>query len=415
MSEVFSKQLAVLTCAAALVALADAGVGAAKPQARPPTPQLAAAPTLDLSSVVGVPSCANGLNELGTVVGIRYEFGIPRGFSWTAGGGVVTLEPDTNALAVNDLGEIAGQGDVSGSALDARIWTAAGTMSVAVGTAYSLNDRTAVVGFHLPPVGDPPINHGFRWTPAEGLMDVESLTGETPPWSYFAPLSVTRFIRADGVMVGERGGSAVLWQPDGQLTTLGRGVANSVNDLDVAVGATRLSGGQPVVWSGGAQTIITDAVGEATDIDAAGYVVGWMTVAGERHGFVWHAAHGLLDLGPGQARDIDEIGDVAGCRGSGDASAATVWQVAMTDGEYLAGFEALARRLLADVDAKSSRAVFRDIELAQKAADRGNAKVAARHLELAGDDVADLARSGALRADWAAALERIARWIAGRL
>ena len=275
-----------------------------------------------------------------------------------------------------------------------------------------MNNRTEVVGVHLAPNT---VTHGFRWTAAGGLMDVESLTGVTPPWSFFAPLSMTRFIRTDGVMAGERGGDAVLWQPDGQLSTLGPGVANSVNDRDVAAGATGLSDGHPVVWRGGSPTVITDAVGEATDINTAGYVVGSMMVAGEQHGFVWHAHHGFQDLGPGQARNIDEVGDIAGCRDSGEDSRATVWQVGMTDAEYLAGFESLARRLLADVDAKSSRAVFRSIDLAQKALDHGHDNVAEHHLDRAVKEIAGLARSGELEAAWAAALQRIGHWIAERL
>ncbi len=169
------------------------------------------------------------------------------------------------------------------------------------------------------------------------------------------------------------------------------------------------------MWFGGSATTITDAMGEATDINTAGYVVGWMMVAGERHGFVWHARHGLQDLGPGQARNIDEIGDVAGCRGSGDESRATVWQVAMTDAEYLVGFESLARRLLADVDPKSARPVFREIDLAQRALRHAHERAAERHLRRAVNDIGDLERSGELAPDWAAALERIGRWIARRL
>jgi probable HAF family extracellular repeat protein len=408
-----SRHVGLVLCATTLVVLSQPNVAAQRPPLAASPPQ--AEPTFDMSSVVGAGSCANALTELGTVVGIRKEFGIFHAFSWSPDRGVTQLEPDTNALAVNDYGEIAGQGDVSGSGLQALVWTRAGSMRVAVGVAYSLNNRTEVVGFHLPPGDSFPLNHGFRWTPTAGLEDVESLTGATPPWSPFAPLSTTRFIRADGVMAGERGGFAVLWQPDGRLTTLGQGVAHSVNDLGVAVGATSLSNGYPVVWRDGSQTVITDAVGEATDVNTAGYVVGWVTVGGERHGFLWHPLYGLQDLGPGQARNIDEIGDIAGCRGTGDESRATVWQVQMTDAEYLVGFESVARRLLADVDTKSSRGVFREIELAQRAVERTHGKVARHHLERAVMEIGDLARTGMLAPAWAESLQRIGRWITGRL
>ena len=149
-----STQLAVVLCAATLVALAGGIVTAEKPRHAPWQPR--AEPTFDLSAVVGLPSCANALNEVGTVVGIRREFGIVRGFSWSADSEVVYLDADTSALGVNDHGEIAGQGNVTGSGLGARVWTRDGTMDVAVGVAYSLNNRVEVVGFHLPPVGDPP-------------------------------------------------------------------------------------------------------------------------------------------------------------------------------------------------------------------------------------------------------------------
>jgi len=135
-----SKQLAVVLCAATLVALAEGIVTAEKSRRVPWQPRVE--PTFDLSSVVGAPSCANALNELGTIVGFRREFGIVRGFSWSTNNGVVYLDTDTSALAVNDRGEIAGQGNVTGSGLGARVWTSDGMINVAVGVAYSLNDRT---------------------------------------------------------------------------------------------------------------------------------------------------------------------------------------------------------------------------------------------------------------------------------
>ena len=69
-----SKQLAVVLCAATLVALAEGIVTGEKSRRVPWQPRVE--PTFDLSSVVGVPSCANALNELGSVVG----FGMNSGF-----------------------------------------------------------------------------------------------------------------------------------------------------------------------------------------------------------------------------------------------------------------------------------------------------------------------------------------------
>ena len=87
----------------------------------------------------------------------------------------------------------------------------------------------------------------------------------------------------------------------------------------------------------------------------------------------------------------------------------------MSDAQYLVGFESVAQRLLADVDVKSSREVFREIDRAQKALRHAHDDAAARHLRRAVKEVADLARSGELRSDWAESLQRIGRWSAARL
>jgi len=368
-------------------------------------------PAIDVSQFVGAPSCAFGLNELGTVVGTRLLEGQFRGFSWSQAG-IVDLEWDTIALAVNDHGDIAGYGNALATGLGARLWTQHGMVSseIAYGRAYSLNNRVEVVGFNVPPST---VYHAFRWTAALGLEDVESLTGAVSPWSYFTPFSEARFIRTDGVMAGWRDGLAGIWRPNGEFSALGPGVAYSLTDRDVVVGTTSLSDGRPVVWQGGTPTIISNAIGAATDINAAGYVVGWMGVAGERHAFVWHAEHGVQDLGVGQLFSIDELGRAAGCRGT-NLGAATVWQIEMTTDEYLLGFESYTRRLLTDVDQKQTRAVFREIHLAQKSLERSHAAVARRHFSRALDAIGMLTQSGRLPDAWTASLLAIGQWIGQR-
>ena len=87
----------------------------------------------------------------------------------------------------------------------------------------------------------------------------------------------------------------------------------------------------------------------------------------------------------------------------------------MTAADYLVGFESLARRLLADVDPDATVVVFRQIDLAQQALDRGRADVAARHLQHAVKKIGDLAKSGVLPPEWAALLERAGQRIATAL
>jgi hypothetical protein len=87
----------------------------------------------------------------------------------------------------------------------------------------------------------------------------------------------------------------------------------------------------------------------------------------------------------------------------------------MTDAEYLVGFESVVRRLLAEVDAASSRVVFRELALARKALEHRHEQVAIHHLRRALGEIADLATSGELAPQWAATLHRLGQWIAERL
>jgi len=59
--------------------------------------------------------------------------------------------------------------------------------------------------------------------------------------------------------------------------------------------------------------------------------------------------------------------------------------------------------------------VFREIDLARQALDRGHGLIAERHLRRAVIEVTELARADALPDEWAAALRRIGAWIAARL
>jgi probable HAF family extracellular repeat protein len=371
----------------------------AHPRAQaPPAVHLA----IDLASTIGVHSTAEGVNDLGTVVGQRSFYGLDMAYIWTAGAGATDLDFGT-ALAVNNLGLVAGH-SLAGWIPAARLWSNGDHTDVAYGVAYSVNDAGTVVGWHYP---ESEIYHAFRWTASGGLEDVESLTGALPPWSYFGPHSEARFIRHDGVMAGWRQSEAVVWQPSGEFSVLGPGVAMAINDANVAAGSTRLPGasepGRPVVWRDGTATELSADPGEARGINAAGYVVGWMTVAGVRHAFVWHEAHGLQDLGPGAARAVNDAGRVVGYRTTPEGHRATVWQIDLPVRDALTGLVAMAGRLLGD--GKDARAVLHNLRLASDALGRRSpASVAGRHLERALTQIAAMEGTGDLDAAAADAL-----------
>jgi probable HAF family extracellular repeat protein len=359
---------------------------------------------VDLAPIVGVHSTADGVNDLGMVVGTRSFYGMDMAYTWTAVAGATDLGFGT-ALAVNNHGVVAGHSLLSGWVPAALLWSNGGESEIASGVAYSLNDAGAVVGYHYPPSLD--VIRAFRWTASAGREDFESLAGAFLPWSYFGPSSEARFIRHDGVIAGWRGGwgfEAVVWQPSGEFSVLGPGVAMSINDNDVAVGATGLGepnyAGRPIVWRAGAATELSAAPGEARGVNTAGYVVGWMTVAGARHAFVWHDVHRLQDLGPGEARGVNDAGRIVGYRTTTEGRRATVWQIDLPVRDALIGLEAMARRLLGDPtgkDGKDARAVLNNLRLASEAFARPSpAPVAGRHLERALTQIAAMAGTGAL-------------------
>jgi uncharacterized membrane protein len=99
---------------------------------------------VDLATTVGVHSTADGVNDLGMVVGTRSFYGLDMAYTWTAVAGATDLGFGT-ALAVNNHGVVAGH-SLSGWVPAALLWSNGGESEIAYGVAYSLNDAGAVVG-----------------------------------------------------------------------------------------------------------------------------------------------------------------------------------------------------------------------------------------------------------------------------
>jgi probable HAF family extracellular repeat protein len=118
---------------------------------------------------------------------------------------------------------------------------------------------------------------GWSWDPQEGLLPVAA------GW--------------------KDGAGRQLWAP---------GTATDINDGGTVVGT---SDGKAVVWRRGKLRELPGLGGEsaATAVNNKGVVAGWSeSISGERHAVVWRRNGRLVDLGPGQALDLNSRGLVVG-------------------------------------------------------------------------------------------------------
>lgn len=383
---------------------------------------------VDLSATLGIPSAAYGLNDIGSIVGTATLLpdAIPRryGFLMSHEAGLRNLGFDWDVLAldVNNHDEVVGARGL-GTPPSAMLWRRgdeAGPwtgLAIAAGVAFAVNDATTVVGDHWTATGPLPVSHAFRWSPAGGLEDVESLTGEGSPWSYLAPLSQARAIRDDGLMGGERGGSAVFWRATGEPTELSGRVVTAISDAGLAVGSsgTAFPGpsapeqGQPVIWRDGGIISMSDQPGAAFDVNESGYVVGRVLVDGIPHAFVWHEARGVQDLGPGSAYAIDEAGRIAGAATGTDGTRATLWRLELPVEHLFVGLETVARRLIAPAtEGGVARRVHRTIAAAREDWSAGRVKRATVRLQQTIQAVDTLERVFGLAPARASAIREIA-------
>jgi probable HAF family extracellular repeat protein len=239
-----------------------------------------------LGTLGGAVSQAKAVNRWGHVVGSsRDRSGRSRGFVWTPERGIVDLEPcagvNSSANDVNDVGDVVGGGDTGfgafhayllseGTALDlgtlggeesealalnrlgqiaghSRLGGGAGkhaffirepgrmldlgTLGGATSVAHAVNDRGTVVGLAETATGAP---RAFRWTAEEGMVELDTL----------APgASMALGINNRGDIVGGSG-RAVLWTEGRGLVDLGSlggptSCANDVNDAGAIVGVSQ--------------------------------------------------------------------------------------------------------------------------------------------------------------------------------
>ncbi len=241
-----------------------------------------------LGTLGGAVSQAKAVNRWGHVVGTsRDRQGRSRGFVWTGERGMVDLEPcagvNSSANDVNDGGDVVGGGDTGFGAFHAYLLSEAtaldlgtlggeesealalnrlgqiaghsrvgggggggkhaffipepgrmldlGTLGGGTSVAHAVNDRGAVVGLAETSTGGP---HAFRWTEEGGMRDLGTLG---------ASASMALGINNRGDVVGGSG-HAFLWTERAGLVDLGTlggqtSCASDVNDGGVIVGMSQ--------------------------------------------------------------------------------------------------------------------------------------------------------------------------------
>jgi probable HAF family extracellular repeat protein len=151
-----------------------------------------------------------------------------------------------------------------------------GTASFAGAVGRAVNESGTVVGW----IGSP--FHAFRWSAADGLVDLPGLPGDT--------YSTATDVNEAGVVVGHSGYETI--EPPMHAVRW-------IDDVPQDLGALEAHGNS-----------------EAEGVNDAGVVVGRATVGSSNHAFVWTAAGGMTDITPtaqnAVAYDINESGVVAG-------------------------------------------------------------------------------------------------------
>jgi probable HAF family extracellular repeat protein len=297
------------------------------------SPSRAAAGDFEVTKLGGYDSNAIAINDSGQVAGNTTVIGAggeqrQHPFFWTRAGGMIDLGADPSfdsaAFAMNSKGVVVGYGHYHGSE-QAFAWTRAGGR-IALGA--------------LPDVGDVPIptavsdsgqvvgrqgDHGFSWTPTGGMVDIGSLSAGGAG-------TAAQAVSNRGQVVGYSGPYAFSWTKDGGMVNLGALPGRSISEARAVN-----SNGQVVGYSGGSGAVEHafswtssggmvdlgalpggDGRSEATAINDNGQVVGSSSAEFGFGAFSWTAAGGMVDLGrvPGdnlvRAAAINNRGQVVG-------------------------------------------------------------------------------------------------------
>jgi probable HAF family extracellular repeat protein len=233
--------------------------------------------------------------------------------------------PSTPA-AINNFGDVAGWHVAEdGDNYHAFVWTwrtgfaDIGTLGGAASQALDINDLGQVIGWAMTPEAAP---HAFFWTRSRGMRDLG-------PSALFSPTAINNL----GVMAGSTNGQAAVRMPDGTVIPLGtlggpRSAALDINDRGEVVGGSTISDApgsamHPFFWS--RDTGMVDVHepgttgGAASRINNRGVVAGYLTpdATFQSDVYTWTREGGFVNIGgyPGGFVVGSDYGNVFGING----------------------------------------------------------------------------------------------------
>jgi len=267
---------------------------------------------------------AVAINEIGQVIGSSETAGGEiHAFVWENGlmTDLILDGTGSDAIAINGAGQVVGNSRVAGGETHAFLWDNSvvidlGTLGGRSSAASAINEAGQVIGSSETVGGE---THAFIWE-SRTMIDLRTLGGR---------YSKASAINEAGQVIGssETADSeihAFVWE-NGTMTalTLGGngGDAMAINEAGQVVGYSETAGGEfrAFIWENGKMTDLGTLGGNssaASAINEAGQVIGSSeTAGGEIHAFIWESGT-MTDLGAAgvlsYATAINEAGQVLG-------------------------------------------------------------------------------------------------------
>ena len=309
----------------------------------------AADPPWTASALCGGMSVGHAINASGDVAGAAGSFPSEHAVVCDSSGNLTVLPmpegaTSSRAVAINDLGQVAGLIEVGGFQ-EAAVWDADGSITRLgflpdggpFSSAQDINNEGEVVG--LANLGSE--YRAFHWDRAGAIEPLALPSGATG--------SMAMAINDSGLIVGNAHAPAqptlaVLWEEGVPiaLTPLAPGAATSagdINELGQIAGSSAtteppFTARHPVLWTNGVPADLGSlggSFGDATGINDEGAVVGLMLDAsGSVHGFSWNGgpAEPLEPLSGhigSVAQSINDAGLVVGASFTDTVSVGTLW------------------------------------------------------------------------------------------